>query len=140
MFFEDLSKMIKLKDIFRLVEDKVPGGLGDDAKDSDFDPKELEMGIKHEMEHTNDPDIAKEIAKDHLTENPKYYSDLKKTGLEEHFHPPGEHLGYERDDSDAELHCKILKYNKNREQGNKMFKKIDLQDDDFVYLDKEGKK
>lgn len=34
------------------------------------------MGIKVEMEHTSDPDIAKEIALDHLTEDPEYYTHL----------------------------------------------------------------
>jgi len=36
------------------------------------------MGIKVEMEHTKDRAIAREIALDHLTEDPKYYSKLKK--------------------------------------------------------------
>lgn len=45
--------------------------------------KELEMGIKIEMEHTDDKDVAKEIAMDHLWENPSYYSKLKKSDIEE---------------------------------------------------------
>ena len=40
--------------------------------------KELEMGIKVEMEHTNSKKIAKEIAMDHLYEDPSYYTNLKK--------------------------------------------------------------
>lgn len=40
--------------------------------------KQLEMGIKVEMEHTDDKDKAKEIALDHLWEDPKYYSKLSK--------------------------------------------------------------
>ena len=32
---------------------------------------------KVEMEHTNDPDIAREIAMDHLTEDPDYYKKLE---------------------------------------------------------------
>ena len=35
------------------------------------------MGIRAEMEHTDDPAIAKIIAKDHLVELPDYYSRLK---------------------------------------------------------------
>jgi hypothetical protein len=38
--------------------------------------KEFEMGMKVEMEHTTDKEIAKEIAKDHLFEDPKYYTKL----------------------------------------------------------------
>jgi hypothetical protein len=45
--------------------------------------KELKMGIKIEMEHTDDEDKAKEIAMDHLWENPSYYSKLKKSDVEE---------------------------------------------------------
>lgn len=60
-----------------LKTEKLVGGVGDGAKDEEFDEKELEMGIAHEMEHTKDPAIAKEIAKDHLRENFAYYSELK---------------------------------------------------------------
>jgi hypothetical protein len=45
--------------------------------------KQLEMGVKVETEHTNDKDKAKEIALDHLWENPKYYSKLKKAEIDE---------------------------------------------------------
>jgi hypothetical protein len=36
------------------------------------------MGIEVEMEHTHDYALAKEIAIDHLVENPRYYSSLKR--------------------------------------------------------------
>ena len=36
------------------------------------------MGIKVEMEHTTNPLIAEKITKDHLAENPKYYTYLKE--------------------------------------------------------------
>lgn len=42
---------------------------------------QLEMGIKVEREHTDSDARAREIALDHLDENPKYYSKLKKAGL-----------------------------------------------------------
>jgi len=44
---------------------------------SDADPWELRMGSKHELEHTGDRAIAKQIALDHLAEDPRYYSMLK---------------------------------------------------------------
>jgi hypothetical protein len=53
---------------------------GKDA--SDFDPKEIAMGMKVEMEHTTNKDIAKRIACDHLTEIPDYYTRLKKMEAE----------------------------------------------------------
>jgi hypothetical protein len=45
--------------------------------------KELKMGIKVEMEHTKDKAKAKEIAMDHLWENPSYYTKLKKVETKE---------------------------------------------------------
>jgi len=54
------------------------GGLADDKKPSDFDQKQLEDGIKVEYEHTNDREVAREIAMDHLTEDKDYYKKLKK--------------------------------------------------------------
>ena len=42
---------------------------------------ELKVGTVVEMEHTSDPQAAKEIAIDHLTEDPEYYSKLIKSGL-----------------------------------------------------------
>jgi hypothetical protein len=43
---------------------------------------ELRMGIKVEMEHTDDPEKAKKIALDHLAENPFYYTQLKLSGVD----------------------------------------------------------
>lgn len=55
-------------------KDLMPGGKGDDKPDSDFDSKQLKDGQGQESEeHGLDPQRAKEIAKDHLTEDPKYY-------------------------------------------------------------------
>lgn len=63
--FEDLVNKYKIKgkDI-GLVEKKLRN--------------QLNKGIKVEMEHTNDRKIAKEIAMDHLFEDPKYYDKLQK--------------------------------------------------------------
>lgn len=58
--------------------EKLIGGKGDDRPDSDFCPIQLKAGTKEEMEHTTDRAKAKEIAKDHLTENSKYYEHLDK--------------------------------------------------------------
>jgi hypothetical protein len=45
--------------------------------------KQLQKGIKVEMEHTTDKQKAKEIAMDHLSEDPKYYDKLKKMETKE---------------------------------------------------------
>ena len=60
------------------TQDKIPGGLGDKRSPQDFDPKQIAKGVKVEMEHTDDPDLAREIAMDHLTEDPDYYTKLEK--------------------------------------------------------------
>lgn len=65
------------KTLSEKVKDKLKGGEADGISDSNFDPKELKMGIAEEMEHTDDENLAKEIAKDHLIEDPKYYSRMK---------------------------------------------------------------
>jgi hypothetical protein len=62
---------------YKRAED-VPGGLADDKKDTDFDSKELDMGVEVELEHTNDRELSKDISKDHLEEFPNYYTELKK--------------------------------------------------------------
>lgn len=45
--------------------------------------KQLAKGIKVELEHTSHKDVAREIALDHLAEDPKYYDKLAKVDLEE---------------------------------------------------------
>jgi len=47
------------------------------VEDIEYDEKELKMGIEVELEHTDDVTIATTIAKQHLAEDPKYYSKLK---------------------------------------------------------------
>lgn len=65
----------------KIKEDLIPGGKGDSLSVKNVDPNELKMGIKVELEHTNDSNKAREIALDHLSEDPKYYSKLEKAGL-----------------------------------------------------------
>ena len=57
-------------------------GKHNDRPDSDFDADELELGIKIEMEHTDNKEEAKDIAKDHLSEIKDYYTRLKKMEAE----------------------------------------------------------
>lgn len=87
-FKTQLSKA-KDKDI-KVESDQVEGGKADKLSPSDIAKKhgvklkdiqkEIEMGVEIEMEHTDDPSLAKEITLDHLTEFPDYYSN-KKYGL-----------------------------------------------------------
>jgi len=55
----------------------IPGGNADGMHPSDFDPLQLAKGIKVEMEHTDDVDLAQEIAMDHLMEFDDYYDRLE---------------------------------------------------------------
>lgn len=62
-------------------EDPIPGegraekeGLTAD----DVDPEALAKGIEVEKEHTDDEEVAKSIALDHLAEDPQYYEKLAK--------------------------------------------------------------
>ena len=68
--------------------DKIEGGLADNLSLEEIAKKhnvsieqikaELTKGVKVELEHTSDKEIAKEIATDHLAESPTYYTDLAK--------------------------------------------------------------
>ena len=43
-----------------------------------YDPIELEIGTEVEHEHFNQDALSRQIALDHLAENPRYYLDLCK--------------------------------------------------------------
>jgi len=58
-------------------KDKIEGGKADKKVPSDFPKKDIEKGIRVELEHTSDPEIAKEITMDHLKEHKDYYIGLK---------------------------------------------------------------
>jgi len=60
------------------MKDKTPGGLADSIPNSEFSKEQLELGKLVEMEHTDNPALAEEIAKDHLVENREYYTYLQK--------------------------------------------------------------
>ena len=54
--------------------DMIAGGLADDKVAREFNPEQLAMGLKVEMEHTDNPMVALEIAMNHLMEDPEYYT------------------------------------------------------------------
>jgi hypothetical protein len=59
-------------------KDLLSGGEADNVPDRDFSAVALAEGAEHEYEHTDDDQIAKEIAKDHLSEDPAYYKKQEK--------------------------------------------------------------
>jgi len=64
-----------------VVEDEISGGKGDNLDPNSVDQNELAIGIEVEREHTDSTEQAEEISLDHLSENPKYYSELLAAGL-----------------------------------------------------------
>lgn len=72
---EDAAKVEKGAEI-------LVGGEGDNKPDADFDEDDLAEGTRHELEHVRDDAkgraVAKEIAKDHLTEDKDYYRKLSQ--------------------------------------------------------------
>jgi hypothetical protein len=59
-------------------DEKLQGGDADGKQVSEFPPKQVLMGIQEEREHTPDLQARAEITKDHLQQDKKYYSKLKR--------------------------------------------------------------
>lgn len=71
---------MRAKTVFE-SKDTIKGGKGDKLSKEDVCPKQLSIGKKVEKEHSASSKKAKEIALDHLAEDPKYYSKLVEKGL-----------------------------------------------------------
>ena len=80
-YLRDLPATFRTAALYAEIDDEPEG------EPEEFDPEELSMGEKVELEHTDDPAEARKIAQDHLREHPDYYSRLKKTGLAEELKP-----------------------------------------------------
>jgi len=65
-------------DIGHSLPNNIKGGIADNINPKYFNQKQLAKGIKVEMEHTNKPELAREIAQDHILEDKLYYSKLEK--------------------------------------------------------------
>lgn len=86
--FHKAAQKSGLQDLRSVVfseEEELKGGESDGMTEEDLSEKhdvdvkdikkEINVGIKIEMEHTDDKDIAKEIAMDHISEYADYYTD-----------------------------------------------------------------
>ena len=62
-------------------DDEVAKAYAKDRFTGEFNEIEIVIGIQVELEHTDDTDVALQIAIDHLDENPTYYTDLMEAGL-----------------------------------------------------------
>lgn len=76
---------------------RLEGGVGDDTDPEDLPQDELEEGTEHELEHTDDEEIAEEIATDHLEGSDDYYSDLEEMEEED----AAEEAGQETEEIDV---------------------------------------
>ena len=84
-------------------EDKIAGGLAKGLSLNDIAEKhgvsvdmmvaEFKKGIAVEMEHTTDRQVAKEIALDHLFEDPKYYTKLSSVEKQNEAYTKGQLFG-----------------------------------------------
>jgi hypothetical protein len=80
------KKMDSQDNYYEKIDEKLEGGLADGLSLNDIAKKhnvsigeltdEFKKGYKVEREHTSDTNVAKEIAFDHLFEDPKYYTKL----------------------------------------------------------------
>ena len=64
--------------IMHRQRDPLAGGLSRRGKRCRYPKSQLRMGQRVEMEHTKYPTVARKIAKDHLCEDRRYYTKLKK--------------------------------------------------------------
>jgi 8-oxo-dGTP pyrophosphatase MutT (NUDIX family) len=75
---EGPQQYLQRKEREKKAAEVVSGGKADGMSDDRFSDKQLRMGVTIEKEHTTNPRLAKEIAKDHLTEDKNYYTHLKE--------------------------------------------------------------
>ena len=73
---QDITQKVARRYMRAKWEEKIDCGRAEGKDPSEFDLDALLKGQKVEMEHTCDPQVAMEIAMDHLTEFPDYYDGL----------------------------------------------------------------
>lgn len=73
-----MQELGRLHAVKKAEHDLIHGGKADKRPPSAFDPRKVEQGARVEREHTDSKALAREISRDHLTEDPEYYRKLKK--------------------------------------------------------------
>jgi Zn-dependent peptidase ImmA (M78 family) len=76
---ENMKKLNKV--ILKEQDEEEINKLIEIAKKEGYDEKEFRQGMQIEAEHTDDLMMRSKIAKDHLQEDPKYYTKLKSLNL-----------------------------------------------------------
>jgi hypothetical protein len=85
---EELLKSMKVKLVLMNKSSKLSESMKHEGKYKDgmkktWTQEEEDEGMKVEMEHTDDKEVARQIAMDHLIENHNYYKDLAKMEAKE---------------------------------------------------------
>lgn len=139
------------------TEENLEGGMADKktvediAKKHKLDveviKKHLNDGIKVEMEHTNLKTKAKEIAMDHIFEDPKYYDKLSKMETNEIKNNESDQNDKEMVDGIIEIIKQIKDTSNRKEVAQNMVKKLKREKVDFDHIEflkkcafKQGKK
>jgi len=79
-------KIHKMFDVLRVLEEKcdcTKRFIPPERSYEDYDQAQLKAGTTVELEHTEDKEIAKNIAANHLDEDEDYYRKLKKMESDE---------------------------------------------------------
>jgi hypothetical protein len=126
-------------------EEKLEGGVADNKSLSDIAKKhkvdvkvltkQFEKGVKVEMEHTEDKEKAKEIAMDHISEDPKYYDKLSKMETNEIKHNESNQNDKEMVDGIIEIIKQIKDTSNRKEVAQNMIKKLKREKVDFDHVD-----
>ena len=93
------------EETYTIEQFKAEGRAAEKGLDEDsVDPEQLAMGIEVEYEHTNNEEIAKKIALDHLAEFPDYYTALAEMeDMLKAKHGGGEEGAEEAEEAEAEV-------------------------------------
>jgi hypothetical protein len=138
-----LGDHMKYKQGFK--EEKLEGGVADNKSLSDIAKKhkvdvkvltkQFEKGAKVEMEHTKDKEKAKEIAMDHISEDPKYYDKLSKMEAKESKNTESDQNDKEMVDGIIEIIKQIKDTSNRKEVAQNMVKKLKREKVDFDHID-----
>lgn len=69
------------EEIYAIIQSLIAGGKSKGIAPKNADPEEVRMGLIVEAEHSSNKWIQLKIVWDHLTDNPKYYSEGKAKGI-----------------------------------------------------------
>lgn len=144
---EQLTNMIEEElriVIGSLGDEKIPGGLAADIPGSMEDKHqtiadmhdvskdeidaEVDKGVEAEMEHTDDEEIAHEIAMDHVYEDPDYYTKLDSIEENELYRIIQEELAAVLDEKKKKRKSKKKKKKKKKKAGTESGKESNLGD------------